>query len=79
MTRYYFHIRHAQAAIDDPDGEACEDLHAARSAALCGIRSILADDLNRGYLDLRGHIEIVDEVSHPVMIVPFRDAFEITC
>jgi hypothetical protein len=77
MPCYHFNVQNGTGFVEDEEGRDLPDLDAVRSEALTGIRSILAEDVRRGFLDLRGRIEIVDEAGARVLIVPFADAVDV--
>lgn len=77
MPRYYFHIRDGIGDARDEEGLEVADADAARAKAVEGIRSILAEDVKEGLLDLRGGVDIADEAGAVVLSVAFADAVEL--
>jgi len=78
MPRFFFHVCDGTGFIEDEEGRELPDLAIARSAALKGARSIMADELQRGHLDLSSFIEIEDEAHTLLLTLAFQDAVRIT-
>lgn len=77
MPRYHLNILNGSGAIPDEPGQELDDLDAARRQAILGIRSILSSEVQDGYLDLRGQIEITDLAGRLLATVPYGDAVEL--
>lgn len=77
MPLYRFNIHNGNGLTEDEEGRDLPDAGAARDEALSGIRSILAEDVLQGRLDLRGRIEILDERDGLLCAVPFAEALRI--
>ncbi len=77
MPRFFLHIRNSTGLTVDEEGHEFPDLAMAEAEAINGIRSVLAEDLRSGVLDLRGQVEISDEAGKLVRIVRFREALEL--
>jgi hypothetical protein len=77
MERYFLHIDNGGGYSEDPEGQELENLDAARTAAIEGVRSLLSEEARQGQLDLSGRIEIADADGNILMIVPFSDAVEL--
>ncbi|HYD14124.1 MAG TPA: hypothetical protein VEC11_14855 [Allosphingosinicella sp.] len=77
MPLYYFNIYNGNGLTEDEEGRELPDLEPARLEALQGIRSILAEDVLQGRLDLRGRIDVLDEHEETLFSVAFREALEI--
>jgi hypothetical protein len=77
MPRYYFHIHNGTGFTRDEEGQELSGPDEAHEAALAGIRSILADELEAGGIDLDGRIEITDGEGAVERTVPFGDAVEV--
>ena len=60
MPLYYFNLYNRIGFVPDEEGRELPDTGAARTVALNGIRSVLAEDVLAGRLDLAGRLEIVD-------------------
>lgn len=74
MPLYYLHIYNGSGFVEDSEGQELNDLDAARAEAVEGIRSVLASEVLKGSLDLRGRIEVVDGRGAVLAIVPFSEA-----
>lgn len=74
MPRYYFNLRDAMGDARDEEGIDLADVEAARKAALDGARSIIAEGVYRGNLDLAGAVTVVDEQGATVLVLRYRDA-----
>ncbi|MEG3145185.1 hypothetical protein U1839_11040 [Sphingomonas sp. RT2P30] len=74
MPRYRLHLRNEH--IDSPDQEGVDlpDLHAARAMAVAGIRDVLAHEVQKGAIDLRGHVDITDDSGGVLETIQFRNA-----
>ena len=77
MPHFRFNIHNGNGLTEDREGRTLPDAEAARAEALQGIRSILAEDVLQGYLDLQGRIEVLDEGDKPLFAIPFADAVRI--
>lgn len=60
------------------EGFECETLVMARTIALEAARDIMAAEVREGRLCLSCHIAIEDSLHHSVMMVPFREALQIS-
>jgi hypothetical protein len=78
MGRYRFHIRSRDGICHDDEGVEAPSVEAARTEAVRGARSIIADDVTHGRLDLKAQIEVADEAGSTVAVIPFEDVIEIT-
>ncbi len=78
MPRFHLHICNGDGFTEDEEGTELEDLNAARSAAVEGLRGIMADELKSGHLNMASFIEIEDENGRLLMTVPFADAVNIS-
>ena len=77
MPRYRLHVSNSFGLAEDKEGQALPDLDAARDEAVRGIRSLLADELKSGKVDLRGRVDVVDDADRLLITVPFDEAFAI--
>ncbi len=59
MQRYFFNVHDQNGPLLDPEGTMCSDREAARRAAIHSVRSILAEDLVRGCVDMNGKIDVL--------------------
>jgi hypothetical protein len=71
---YYFNVHNSIGFTEDEEGQQLADLDAARAEGLKGVRSILAEDVSRGHLDLAGRLEVVDGLGALVLTIPFSEA-----
>ena len=76
MPRYFLHVYNRIGHVPDEEGRDFDDLDAATEAALEGVRSVLAEEVRGGALDLDGRIEIADPSGHILRVVPFAEAVE---
>ena len=77
MPCYHFNVQNGTGFVEDEEGRELPDLDAVRCEALTGIRSILAEDVRKGFLDLAGRIEVLDETGARVLTVPFAEAVDV--
>ena len=59
MQRYFFNVHDQNGSLLDPEGTMCSDREAARRAAIDYVRSILAEDLGLGCIDMNGKIDVL--------------------
>ncbi len=78
MPQYYFHIHNGSGLTPDEEGQDLPGPREAHAAALAGIRSLLAGEVDEGSLDLDGRLEITDALGEPVRTVPFAEADAVT-
>ena len=76
MPRYFFHVYDDVIAHDD-EGVELPNPAAARLEALRGARSLIAEQVSRGYFVLSHWIDVVDARGEAVLTVAFRDAVDI--
>jgi hypothetical protein len=77
MPRYYFNIDNSIGYLADEEGRELAGPDEARREALKGARSILAEDVLQGKIDLRGRLEVKDEAGRIVLTLPFSEAVEL--
>jgi hypothetical protein len=77
MPRYHFNIHNGTGFTPDEEGRELADLDVARAEGLKGARSILAEDVMKGHVDLKGKLEIVDEAGTLLLTIPFTEAVDI--
>jgi hypothetical protein len=77
MARYHFNLYNGDGLVEDEEGRELDGLDEARSEALKGVRSIIADEVLQGRIDLTGRLEVVDAEGAPVLTIAFRDAVQI--
>lgn len=71
MPLYFFHVRGGHAPAEAEEGWALDDSCAARHSATAAARSLIANDVLDGILDLSARIEVEDGDGKPVVTVPF--------
>ena len=76
MPRFYFNLRN-DLVVDDEEGLELPDLAAAREYALFTARSIAAENVHKGKLNLSHRIEIADEDNQVLATVSFADAVKV--
>ena len=59
MSRYHFNIHNGLGFVEDEEGRELGAPAEARIEALKGARSIIADEVLQGRLDLRGRLEVL--------------------
>jgi hypothetical protein len=74
MPLFYFNIRDGNGLVEDEEGRELPDAAAARAEAVQGIRSILAEDVRQGRLDLHGRIDVLGERGEPLFSVSYAEA-----
>jgi hypothetical protein len=77
MPRFYFHVCDGTGFVEDEEGVELRDIDAARTEAVKGARSIMAEDLQRGQLDLSSFIEVEDERHELLFTLMFSEAVDI--
>jgi len=78
MPRFYFHVCNGNGFDQDEEGLELPDVEAARAEAIRSARSIMADDVQRGMLDMSSFIEIEDETQQLVQTLCFAEAVDMT-
>jgi hypothetical protein len=73
MSRYFFHV-HDDVEASDQDGVELPSIEAAKWEALRGARSLAAEQVLEGRLNLGHSIDVADETGAVVATVTFRDA-----
>jgi hypothetical protein len=77
MARYFLHIRDRNGYAFDDVGCELPGLDAVRRRALEAARSLIADDVQCGLIDLVGAIEVTDEMGEQVLVLRFADSVRI--
>lgn len=77
MPTFHLHLINAHVDADDVEGHDLPSLEVARAKALDGIRDFLSAELRNGTLDLRGRVDIEDEVGAVLITIPFAEAVAI--
>ena len=74
MPRFHFNVRDAFGAVRDPDGLDLPHIEAAREEAIKGARAMIAEEVLRGRLDLKGVVEVTDSTGAVLLTLPFGEA-----
>lgn len=78
MTRYFFDLSNGSGFVPDPEGQLEENLHAARQAAIEGLRSVISGEIAEGNAVSRSSfISVRCEGKGEVAKVYFQDAVKI--
>lgn len=77
MPLYHFNIDNSIGFLADEEGRELAGPDEARAEALKGARSIIAEEVLLGRLDLRGRLEVVDRGGKVLMTIAFSEAVEI--
>jgi hypothetical protein len=73
MPHYFLHVKDASGVLQDPDGQECDDLAAARQEAIEAARDLMAECLRLGQpLGLSRQMAIGDESAEIISTVPFK-------
>lgn len=78
MPLYHFNLEDGSGLIPDEEGRELSDLEAARAEGIRGARSIIADEVLEGRVDLRARIDITDGKGNVLIAIPFADTVEIS-
>lgn len=76
MPRFYFHLRN-DLVVDDDEGMELPNLAAARDHAVFNARSIAAENVHKGRLNLSHRIEIAADSGQILSTVTFADAVQV--
>lgn len=74
MPRYHFNLHNSIGFVADEEGRDLPDLETAHEEALKGARSIIAEEVLGGRLDLRGRVDVTDGAGKPLFSLDFADA-----
>ena len=77
MPLFFLHVCNGDGFTEDDVGHDLPDLAAARQEAIQGLRSIMADEMKNGILNMASFIEIEDEHHELLTTVPFGDAVDV--
>ena len=77
MPLYFLHLHNGSGFVPDEEGRDFPDLAAARAEAVRSIRSVLAEEIRRGCVDLRGRVEIAGTDGETLASVAFGEAVEV--
>ncbi|KFG88913.1 hypothetical protein BV98_003313 [Sphingobium herbicidovorans NBRC 16415] len=74
MARYHFHLLDRSGMLSDEEGVALDSLADALRLALANARALMSADVANGVIDLNGAIQVTDDQSRTLLILPFEDA-----
>jgi len=77
MALYHFNIDNSLGYVGDHEGRELPDLETARREALKGIRSLIAEEVMNGCVDLDGRLEVTDEQGTILFAIGYAEAVEI--
>jgi hypothetical protein len=77
MPRYFFDVSNGQGFVSDEEGVDLQDQAAAVHMAMDSIRSILAEEVRKGVIDLDGFIEVRDDSAQALARITFTEAFTV--
>jgi hypothetical protein len=73
VPRFFFHL-YDDCIVLDEEGSDLVDVGAARGEAIRSARSIMAEQIGHGQLNLGHRIEVEDANGDPVLTLTFGDA-----
>lgn len=76
MPRYHFHIYNDEVTMD-LEGQELPDEEAAREQATRAARELICHDVRNGHITLSHRIEVEDDKGEPVLMLPWREAFQL--
>ncbi len=76
MPRYHFHIFNTEITRDDEGLELADD-EAARREATRSARELICQDIRNGYMTLSHRIEVEDAQGEPVLMIHYREVFDL--
>lgn len=74
MPRYRFNVHDGLGLVEDEEGCELPDVDAARREAVKGARSLIAEDVLHGRLDLAGRVDVLDVDGRQLFSVSFAEA-----
>jgi hypothetical protein len=77
MPRFFFDVSNGQGFASDEEGVDLQDQAAAVHMAMDSIRSILAEEVRKGVIDLDGYIEVRDAAAQALARIAFTEAFTV--
>lgn len=77
MSRFFLDLYNGDGALIDDEGVDANTPSALTVIAFDSIRSIIAEEVRRGKIDLHGRIVIRDETGAEVRSIDFAEAFEL--
>ena len=76
MPRFFFHV-HDEVDAQDEEGTVLADIEAAKLQALAGARSLAAEQVEKGHLNLSHSLRGEDEARELLFILPFGEAVKV--
>ena len=76
MPIYFFDLYNSTGFVPDDEGRELPDPEAARAEAIQGARSLIADEVLKGRLDLDGRIEVHDGAGSLLFTICFSEAID---
>lgn len=73
MPRFYFHVSDGEGFCQNEEGQDLSDAEAARREAVRSARLLMADDLQRGELNLGSCIQVEAEGGEHLFTVRFDE------
>ena len=77
MPRFFFHLTNGMGYERDREGSDLSGAASAHACAVDNIRSIVAEEINRGVIDLNGFIEVCNNAGEKLAVVNFTEAFDL--
>jgi hypothetical protein len=77
MPLFFLHLHNSLGFLEDEEGRDLADLAAARGEAVRSIRSLLAEEIRRGRIDLRGRVEIAGADGETLATVLYTEAVQL--
>ena len=77
MPRFYFDVHNGDGVTLDEDGLELADQRSAKMIAMDSVRSIIAEEARKGFLDLAGRIDVKDDAGEVLLIVHYPEAFKL--
>jgi hypothetical protein len=78
MARYFFNLHECGTLILDEEGREVIDSDQLHALAIKEARQLMSVEVARGELCLSCRIEVLDADQRLVLILPFKDALNIT-
>jgi Domain of unknown function (DUF6894) len=78
MPLYHFNLLNGSGLIPDEEGRELPDLETARAEGIRGARSIIAEEVLDGHVDLSSRLEITDEAGNILIAISFADTVEVS-
>lgn len=76
--RFFFHLHNDVLSFDE-EGRELPDTDTARAVAEEEARTMAAESVRKGHLNLAHYVEVVDEAGDILFTVPFGEVVDIRC